>query len=33
MTNYMGDRDWWNNRFVGREKKLREEYHGRHTNY
>lgn len=22
MTNYMGDKDWWNKRFVGREKKL-----------
>lgn len=22
MTNYMGDKDWWNNRFVRREKRL-----------
>lgn len=22
MTNYMGDKNWWNNRFAGREKKL-----------
>lgn len=22
MTNYMGDKVWWNNRFAGREKKL-----------
>ena len=22
MTNYMGDKDWWNNQFVGREKTL-----------